>query len=106
MWDQKESYDLDTSVSYKRDNSLLKLMLQKSNLKKKPYAHEYEIYSNKHMYTQYSNKHMYTHKHPVKTVILIKRVSYQIKLALYYTYNLVLKKLLHYFKLTPGHLNP
>ena len=36
MWDQNENYDLGTSVSYKKDNPLLKLTLQKSNLKKKP----------------------------------------------------------------------
>ena len=57
------------------------------------------------IYTQ-TNKHKHTHKHPVKTVISIKRVIYQIKLALYYAYNLDLKQLLHYFKLKPGHLNP
>ena len=27
MWDQNENYDLDTSVSYKKDNPLLELTL-------------------------------------------------------------------------------
>ena len=43
----------------------------------------------------------------MKTVISIKRVIYQIKLALHYTYNLVLK---HNFYIilssNPAHLNP
>ena len=32
MWDQNENYDLDTCVSYKKDNALLKLTLQKKYL--------------------------------------------------------------------------
>ena len=53
-----------------------------------------------------TNKQTRTHKHTLKTVMSIKRVIYQIKLTLYYTYNLVLEQLLHYFKLKSGHLNP
>ena len=34
MWGQNENYDLDTSVSNKKDNPLLKLALYKTNLKK------------------------------------------------------------------------
>ena len=33
MWDQNENHNLDTSVSYKKDNPLLKLTLQKKYLK-------------------------------------------------------------------------
>ena len=42
-----------------------------------------------------------------KTVMSIKRVTYQIKLALSYTYNLVVKHNFYInFSSNPGHLNP
>ena len=54
-----------------------------------------------------SMKYTHAHKHPMKTVMSIKRVIYQIKLVLHYTYNLVLK---HNFYIilssNPAHLNP
>ena len=57
-------------------------------------------------YTQ-TNTNTHIHTHPVKAVISIKTVIYQIKLALYYTYNLVLK---HNFYIilssNSGYLNP
>ena len=42
-----------------------------------------------------------------KTVMSIKRVTYQIKLALSYAYNLVVKHNFYInFSSNPGHLNP
>ena len=41
-----------------------------------------------------------------KTVMSVKRVTYRIKLALYYTYNLVVKHNFYInFSLSPCHLN-
>ena len=57
-------------------------------------------------YTQ-TNTNTHLHKHPVKTVMSIKRKIYHIKLALRCTYKLILK---HSFYIilswNPGQLNP
>ena len=67
-------------------------------LKKKPWSHKCEILK---------QTNTYTNKHPVKTVISIKRVSYQVKLALHYTYDFMSK---HSCYIVLGlhlrHLNP
>ena len=58
------------------------------------------------LYTQ-TNKDAHKHKHSVKIVMSIKRVIHQIKLALYCTYNLVLKRNFYIILSSkPGHLNP